>query len=173
MADIKAGEPFGMDGAMLAKIDWNLALKRVIHDLRTDFIYAPHLGFIYSKAGDELIAQVKSSRRGDPRQCAGTGVRLCAKGTAASLAPGSTWKRSRACRPSLPAGRSRILAGFRISCSGRQRGLTLLSTADAAHRRRKSGEGHEAERYEPTDRDREPTVTQSDRNDDPVPLPRL
>jgi hypothetical protein len=50
-----------MDSATLAKIDWNLALKRVIHDLRTDFIYAPHLGFIYSEAGDELIAQVKSS----------------------------------------------------------------------------------------------------------------
>src|SRR6478672_13573164 len=44
LADIKAGAPFGMDGAMLSKIDWTLALKRVSHDLRTDFIYAPHLG---------------------------------------------------------------------------------------------------------------------------------
>jgi hypothetical protein len=61
MADLKAGEPFGMDSATPAKIDWNLALKRVIHDLRTDFFYAPHLGFIYSEADDELIAQVKSS----------------------------------------------------------------------------------------------------------------
>jgi hypothetical protein len=60
LADIKAGAPFGMDGAMLSKIDWTLALKRVSHDLRTDFIYAPHLGFIYSKAGDELIAKVNS-----------------------------------------------------------------------------------------------------------------
>jgi hypothetical protein len=58
MADIKAGEPFGIDAAVLAKIDWNLALKRISHDLRTDFIYAPHLGFIYSKAGKKLIAQV-------------------------------------------------------------------------------------------------------------------
>jgi hypothetical protein len=40
MADLKAGEPFGMDGAMIAKIDWNLALTRISHDLRTDFIYA-------------------------------------------------------------------------------------------------------------------------------------
>jgi hypothetical protein len=31
MADLKAGEPFGMDSAKPAKIDWNLALKRVIH----------------------------------------------------------------------------------------------------------------------------------------------
>ncbi len=58
MAEIKAGAPFGMDGAMLAKIDWNLALKRTSHDLRTDFIYAPHLGFIYSRAGDGLIGKV-------------------------------------------------------------------------------------------------------------------
>jgi hypothetical protein len=60
MAEIKAGSPFGMDGAMINKVDWNLALKRVNHDLRTDFIYAPHLGFIYNRAGDELIAHVKS-----------------------------------------------------------------------------------------------------------------
>jgi hypothetical protein len=56
MAEIKAGEPFGLDPAVLGKIDWALALERVIHDLRSDFIYAPHLSFIYSKAGDELIA---------------------------------------------------------------------------------------------------------------------
>ncbi len=56
MADIKAGDPFGLDDAQLKKIDWPLALKRVIHDLRSDFIYAPHLNFIYNKAGVELIA---------------------------------------------------------------------------------------------------------------------
>src|SRR5450756_2055416 len=56
MADIKAGEPFGLDKEQLKTIDWSLALKRVIHDLRSDFIYAPHLNFIYSKAGDKLIA---------------------------------------------------------------------------------------------------------------------
>lgn len=60
MADIKAGEPFGLDNSIVGKIDWGLALRRISHDLRTDFIYAPHLGFIYSKAGDELIAQVTS-----------------------------------------------------------------------------------------------------------------
>jgi hypothetical protein len=60
MAEIKAGAPFGMDGAMLSKIDWDLALTRISHDLRTDFIYAPHLGFIYSRAGDDLIFKIKS-----------------------------------------------------------------------------------------------------------------
>jgi hypothetical protein len=58
--DIKAGEPFGIESTSLSKIDWNLALNRINHDLRTDFIYAPHLGFIYTKAGDELINQVKT-----------------------------------------------------------------------------------------------------------------
>jgi hypothetical protein len=55
MGDIKAGEPFGLEAGSLNKIDWELALKRVTHDVRTDFIYAPHLSFIYSKAGDLLV----------------------------------------------------------------------------------------------------------------------
>ncbi|WP_370204369.1 RNA-directed DNA polymerase [Bradyrhizobium diazoefficiens] len=42
----------------MSKIDWKLALARVSHDLRSDFIYAPHIGFIYAKAGEELIQEV-------------------------------------------------------------------------------------------------------------------
>lgn len=60
MVDVKSGVPFGLDPAAIKAIDWPLALKRVDHDLRSDFIYAPHLAFIYSKAGDLLIAQVTS-----------------------------------------------------------------------------------------------------------------
>lgn len=60
MADLKAGEPFGLDSVLLKEIDWPLALRRIIYDLRSDFIYAPHLNFIYSKAGDELIATLKN-----------------------------------------------------------------------------------------------------------------
>lgn len=60
MADIKTGEPFGLDQDVLKKIDWDLALKRIRQDLRTDFIYAPHLSFLYRKASDELIANLKS-----------------------------------------------------------------------------------------------------------------
>jgi Reverse transcriptase (RNA-dependent DNA polymerase) len=58
MADIKSGEPFGMEAGYLAKIDWNLARKRIIQDVRSDFIYAPHLNFIYSKAGAELVTTI-------------------------------------------------------------------------------------------------------------------
>ena len=60
MGDIKAGESFGLDGSLVDKIDWPLALKRVLQDLRSDFIYAPHLAFIFHQAGDELIGQLRS-----------------------------------------------------------------------------------------------------------------
>jgi hypothetical protein len=60
MPDITAGEPFGMDAVALNNIDWKLALQRIVHDLRSDFIYAPHLGFIYQRAGLELADQLKS-----------------------------------------------------------------------------------------------------------------
>jgi hypothetical protein len=59
MVDIKPGEPFGLAAVAIDKIDWPLALTRVMHDLRSDFIYAPHLSFIYNRAGDELIAVLK------------------------------------------------------------------------------------------------------------------
>lgn len=58
MGDIKVGESFGMDPGLLTTIDWALALKRINQDLKTDFIYAPHLKFIYSKAGDKLITNL-------------------------------------------------------------------------------------------------------------------
>lgn len=59
MGDIKLGEPFGMDLAEVSSADWTLALQRIIHDLRSDFIYAPHIGFIYRKVGQELVEIVK------------------------------------------------------------------------------------------------------------------
>jgi hypothetical protein len=63
MADIKLGEPFGLDPKAIEKIDWELALQRIINDLKTDFIYAPHLNFIYAKAGDQLIDLLKADLR--------------------------------------------------------------------------------------------------------------
>ena len=59
MAESKLGECFGLDSVALEKIDWTLALQRVVHDLRSDFIYSPHLSFIYNKAGEELASIVK------------------------------------------------------------------------------------------------------------------
>ncbi len=60
MADIKTGEPFGLDNNVIQNVNWALALKRVAQDLRSDFIYAPHLSFIYNKAGEELTAILKA-----------------------------------------------------------------------------------------------------------------
>jgi hypothetical protein len=59
MAETKI--PFGLDGLAMSKIDWQLALARISHDLRTDFIYAPHISFIYAKAGEELIQEVQNA----------------------------------------------------------------------------------------------------------------
>ena len=59
MGDIKLGEPFGMDLTGLSDADWTLAVQRIVHDLRSDFIYAPHIGFIYRKVGQELVEIVK------------------------------------------------------------------------------------------------------------------
>ena len=64
LADIKSGDPFGMEAGYLAQIDWDLACKRIIQDVRSDFIYAPHLNFIYSKAGPELTASLISDLKG-------------------------------------------------------------------------------------------------------------
>ena len=58
MAKVKFGDPFGMDQAQIKAIDWKLALKRISHDQRSDFIYAPHFSAIYSKATDDLVAAV-------------------------------------------------------------------------------------------------------------------
>lgn len=54
MADIKLGEPFGIDATCVGQIDFSLALARITQDLRSDFIHAPHLSFVYAKAGEEL-----------------------------------------------------------------------------------------------------------------------
>jgi Reverse transcriptase (RNA-dependent DNA polymerase) len=59
LGDIKLGEPFGMDLSEVSAADWNLAVQRIIHDLRSDFIYAPHIGFIYRKVDQELVEIVK------------------------------------------------------------------------------------------------------------------
>jgi Reverse transcriptase (RNA-dependent DNA polymerase) len=55
LGDIKLGEPFGMDLTGISSADWTLAIQRIIHDLRSDFIYAPHIGFVYRKVGQELV----------------------------------------------------------------------------------------------------------------------
>lgn len=47
---------FGLDDTELRNADWRLAAKRILHDARSDFIYAPHLSFVYRKASEELAS---------------------------------------------------------------------------------------------------------------------
>lgn len=63
MAGVKFGEPFGLDATLMRRLDWDRALKRISHDQRSDFIYAPHFGIIYAKAGAELAELIKSELR--------------------------------------------------------------------------------------------------------------
>ena len=60
MADIKLGEPFGIDSNALSAMDLELSINRIMTDLKTDFIFAPHLGFIYRRAKDALINSVRA-----------------------------------------------------------------------------------------------------------------
>ena len=59
MSSQQVGTQFGLDSDLLKQLDWSLALARIVQDLRSDFIYAPHLGFIYRKAKDRLVDQVR------------------------------------------------------------------------------------------------------------------
>lgn len=52
---VKLGEPFKIGPPNFQKLNFELALKRVRSDLKTDFIYAPHLGLIYARAGNHLV----------------------------------------------------------------------------------------------------------------------
>jgi Reverse transcriptase (RNA-dependent DNA polymerase) len=60
MAPQEIGTQFGLDTSLMDQVNWDLALARVVEDLKSDFIYAPHLGFIYRRAGARLISQVRS-----------------------------------------------------------------------------------------------------------------
>ena len=51
---------FGIDKKFLDNIDFELAIERIISDLKSDFIIAPHLSCIYSDAKEELVNEVKS-----------------------------------------------------------------------------------------------------------------
>src|ERR1700737_2719601 len=60
MAELKAGEPFGLDPSLILAVNWTLAVDRILNDLKTDFVYAPHLHFVYSRAKEELIDSLTS-----------------------------------------------------------------------------------------------------------------
>lgn len=56
----------GIDSGYLKKLDLGLATRRISQDSKSDFIYAPHLSFIYAKAstelGEKLASDLKSGK---------------------------------------------------------------------------------------------------------------
>lgn len=59
------GVSLGLPQNVVEELDWQAALQRVLHDMRSDFIWAPHLRFIYSHVGNELIQEIKSELADD------------------------------------------------------------------------------------------------------------
>ena len=60
MADRQSTNRFGIDPAVLGQLDWALAKNRILADIRSDFIYAPHISNVFRHAADDLIAEVAS-----------------------------------------------------------------------------------------------------------------
>lgn len=56
----KSDQSFGLDLGLIGKLDWDRALARVIQDLKSDFIWAPHIRFMYVHVGADLIAAVQA-----------------------------------------------------------------------------------------------------------------
>lgn len=50
----------GLDEKALNEIDFALSIKRIVHDVQTDFIVAPHINSIYHSAAKELIDRLRA-----------------------------------------------------------------------------------------------------------------
>jgi len=50
---------FGVDATFAKTIDWTLAISRVMSDIRSDFILAPHLSCVFADSPDMLVDEVK------------------------------------------------------------------------------------------------------------------
>lgn len=51
---------FGIEKAALEKLNFDLAIRRIMSDVRSDFILAPHLSCTYVDCKEELIQEVKN-----------------------------------------------------------------------------------------------------------------
>lgn len=56
--------PFGLDANTIASIDWSLAIARIQDDIKSDFVYSPHLNYIYRHAGEDITSQVIADLKG-------------------------------------------------------------------------------------------------------------
>ena len=61
---MKVDASFGLDPELIPKIDWHRASKRVIHGLRSDFIWSPHIHFLYAHLAEDVIDLTKDGLKG-------------------------------------------------------------------------------------------------------------
>jgi hypothetical protein len=61
---MKVDASFGLDPDLTDKLDWHRASKRVIHDLRSDFIWSPHIHFLYAHLAEDVIDLTKDGLKG-------------------------------------------------------------------------------------------------------------
>ena len=53
----------GFDNAILREVDSQVSIDRILHDMRTDFIWAPHLEAVFKFCGKELWDRLSSDLR--------------------------------------------------------------------------------------------------------------
>jgi hypothetical protein len=53
----------GLDNSILQEVDHQIALDRILHDIRTDFIWAPHIAAIFRFCGDQLWDRLRRDLR--------------------------------------------------------------------------------------------------------------
>jgi hypothetical protein len=63
MANRQNTNRFGIDPAEVSKLNWKRSIQRILVDIRSDFIYAPHISNVYRHASEELIDEVTSELR--------------------------------------------------------------------------------------------------------------
>lgn len=52
---VEFGKPFGLDKALIDAVDWKIAAQKILNDIKSDFIYAPHINFIYKWNSEGLL----------------------------------------------------------------------------------------------------------------------
>ncbi len=57
---LKLGEPFGLETKIVDDFDWTRSTQRVAADMRSDFIFAPHLRVIFDHNSEGIISTLKN-----------------------------------------------------------------------------------------------------------------
>lgn len=61
---VEFGKPFGLDKGVINSLNWDLAAQKIMNDIKSDFIYAPHINVIYRWNSRGLAEIVKGELQG-------------------------------------------------------------------------------------------------------------